>query len=472
MSNDKEHIDDIFKNHFEEYEPTPPGNVWSRVKNGLGNSNAEETLYNKFDKHQPQPPQWVWTSLSNILKNRQKIKLYKRVAAASLFFISLSGLIASQFAASSTIDSLFSFEKDDNLIVQTTPINPIILQEQALNPAHTPSIAAEKNYTLFTKRQPIIKDILAKVNTPILENMIADNHNLSDIVIPAVIASEPTVIPSPEAFSLASVFANISVPTLGFGIPNIPQNNLNYRAPRHKKPNAIETSIEIFGGASSTFRKIDNNADAHVASIRKESEKASYANQWGIKFNIVKNHLLFTNGIGVSQYNYTGTYIFQKEDSINLRPNFQSPNDPKPFKQEDYYKSYTSIANTNVLTNYKFVSVSSALGYVLNASKKINIIPQIGINTAYLMSNIGPKLNAGKPTEYTKMAEANSLSLNQRMMISAAFAIKVNYKVCDKMNLGIEPFMNSQVNRQTATSPLGGQKLTAKGVNLSLSYKF
>ncbi len=468
MNNDNEHIDDIFKDHFEDYNPTPPGNVWSRVKSGLGNNNTEETLYNKFDKHQPQPPAWVWASLSNILRDRQRVKIYKRVAAAALFFASLGGLIASQFAANNTIDTLFAFEKDDNLIVKTTPINPLITQIPVATPGNITTIPTPKNYRLFTPAQPILT---AGAGMPILENILADNNHISNTETPIVHAATPE-IQNPEVSNLETIFANASVPTLGVDAPYIPQNNFNYKAPRYKKPSTTETSIEIFAGVANTFRQLDNKLDANVASIRKGSEKASYASQLGVKFNIIRNKLFFTNGLGFSQYNYTGTYVFQTQDIINLHPNFQSPNDPKGFKQEDYFDTVNQNKNKNVLTAYKFISLNTSIGYVINASKRMRIIPQIGVNAGYLVGNTGPKLNAGKPTEYSKMAEANSLSFNQRLMISSSIALKVNYKLSRNINLGIEPYINKQINEQTTTSPLGGQKLTAKGVNLSLSCKF
>ncbi len=472
MSSDKEHIDDIFKNHFEDYEPTPPGNVWSRVKSGLGNSNGEETLYNKFDKHQPQPPAWVWASLSNILKGRQRIKLYKRIAAASLFFITLGGLIASQFAASNTIDSLFSFEKDDNVIVKTRPIKPVIAQQQIINHSNLVSHPYPKNYISYNQTQPTIKNIItSNVMLPVLENVSLNNNSiLLNNEVP-VIAPEVMDIQAPEISSLESIFASATVPILAPGIPNFPQNNFNYKAPRYKKPSNIEINIEIFGGVANTFRNVDRKLDANVASIRKESEKASNGSQWGIKFNIIKNKLSFTNGLTVSQYHYTGTYVFQTKDIVNIHPYF-STNNPKAFIQEDYFDTVNHNKNKNVLTTYKFISLNTSMGYVINASKRISIIPTIGVSAGYLLSDLGPKLNAGKPTEYTKMVEANSLSLNQRMMISSAIALKVNFKLCTHIKLGVEPYMSSQINKQEATSPLGGQKLTAKGVNLSLSYKF
>jgi len=472
MSSDKEHIDDIFKNHFEDYEPTPAGNVWSRVKSGLGNNSNEETLYSKFDKHQPQPPAWVWASLSNILKGRQRINLYKRIAAASLFFITLGGLIASQFAANSAIDSLFSFENDDNVFVKTRPIKPVIEQQQFTNHSNLVSHPTPKNYLSYNQTQPTIKNIISSnAMLPVVQNVSLNNNSILLNNEMPVIALEVLEIQVPEIPSLESIFVNASVPALASGIPNFPQNNFNYKAPRYKKPSNIETYIEIFGGVSNTFRNLDSKLDANVASIRKESEKASNGTQWGIKFNIIKNNLSFTNGLTVSQYNYTGTYAFQTQDIVNIHPYF-STNNPKAFIQEDYFDTVNQNKNKNVLTTYKFISLNTSVGYVINASKRISIIPTIGVSAGYLLRALGPKLNAGKPTEYAKMVEANSLSLNQRMMISSAIALKVNFKLCTHFKLGVEPYMSSQINKQETTSPLGGQQLTAKGVNLSLSYKF
>ncbi|MDZ4757604.1 MAG: hypothetical protein SGJ10_05630 [Bacteroidota bacterium] len=460
MSNDKEHIDDIFKNHFEDYKPTPPSNVWSRVKSGLNNNTSEETLYNKFDQHQPQPPAWVWASLSNILKGRQRIKTYKRIAAAALFFAALGGLIASQFAANNTIDSLFAFEKDDNITLSTTPIKPILVQPKITSLGKSTSTSAPKNYISYTQVQAFTNNIPAHNNivVPAIENTVAN-----DFEVP---------VTAPEISYLESIFANISIPSIGHGTPSImPENNFNYKAPHYKRPNLFETNIEIFAGVANTFRQLDNKLNATVASIRKESEESAASYQWGIKFNLIKNKILFSNGISMSEYNYKGTYQFLKEDMVNLHPNF--PTEVKGvYKVEDYHAKQLSNNNSNVLTTYKFINYNTAVGYLINAGRKLNITPQIGVGTGYLMSNIGPKLQAGKPTEYSSMPDANSLSLNQRLMVSGAVALKVDFRLLNSFKVGIEPYINKQINKQDVTSPLGGQKLTAKGVNLTFSYKF
>lgn len=469
MSKDKEHIDDIFKNHFEDYEPTPPGNVWSRVKSGLGNNNPEETLYNKFEKHQPQPPMWVWASLNNILKDRQRAKLYKRVAAASLFFITIGGLIASQFAANHTIDSLFAFEKDDQVNIKTLSIQPVSSEPNVELVQPTPNKMVSQPQISFSYPSPSVANIL---NPTSVSEIFMTPENVS----PNTLTSEQTPV-EPTSFentleNLSNKLFSIAIPELlsSLNIPNAPHQKYTYRKPPVNKPTPSEFGVEFYGGVANTFRQLDKNIDASVSKIRQESERSGAATQWGIRFNLNKKGLYVSGGLELSNYNYSGTYVFLKSDSVNLHPYL--PTTSGGFSKEDYFVAHKWSSHDNVQTTYKFASFTGSVGYAFRPLKWLSVIPKVGVKTSYLLSDIGPKLQAGRPTEFTAMADAKDLSAGQRLMVSGTLALKLEFKMSKNINLGVESYMNNQLNTHIATSPLGGQKLMAKGLNLTLGYKF
>ncbi|MDR1760899.1 MAG: hypothetical protein LBR55_00470, partial [Bacteroidales bacterium] len=109
MTQEKQHIEDIFKKAFENHEVQPPHNLWDTVETSLNESKGIETVYaSTFKNAHIAPSASVWKRISQALFwrtfltfNSQSFNIYYVGAVLSICGITLYSLFPPQPQATS-----------------------------------------------------------------------------------------------------------------------------------------------------------------------------------------------------------------------------------------------------------------------------------------------------------------------------------------------------------------------------------
>jgi hypothetical protein len=439
MAEEFNHIDQIIRQKFENFEPEPPIQVWENIKSGISNS--------------PPPPSSPGILLPII------------ISVSLLIFI--TGLFH-HFYSDNPESKL---NTDPNAItihaVSLGSTGSSSVTDQSLQEAfyQTPSEIPAIN--IIDKSAAPEQPAVIPVRMPFNQNVADDKKKKSAKSVKSSNSNSATrtgqwkpglvqAIKSGELTSNDAIKYDLS--------PRDIRNISSYR--EYSGPKLAEWSVGLFLNPEVTTSQdetIDNSITYNISVLPRVSFNRFYI-QSGLNVRLTSDKGNYTVDYNRFLGSYEDVYLVTFDSTENgVIPTYYT-------QTVDVYDTIDHYSVSETKVNYTYLEIPLLFGYRYNLGK-FSLFANAGPSAAFLAGKHVPV--AENPEENSKIINVNyqvplRSTINWQMMMGAGF----DYKLADKLSFSLEPTFRFSMNPEYKMPSGANVKTSAFGVRLGLNYNF
>lgn len=469
---DDHNIENLFRDKFKNYSPTPPDGLWDKIDAQIATQNNKGGIW--FFKN-------FWgrifsgliilflISFASAAYLFNTPKVYKKAKVSKLINSTPNKQEASFIAIenhnkkSNFKNSKNSFKNSNNSKQQ--------LKEETNNSSSQP----EKENSQLN---------LASNSTKNEEsNTIKDNNKSAIALIePPIIVENKSIKSTEEStenFAQLPVIdkrnSNLlkSMKLLSFQSPSINQNIVGAKFELEENPSSVKRKsyfIEAYGGPSIAFRRFSSNHNL-MLNHKQEAESELLSYDWGLAFGVKKGNWEFSLGAQVERLGEKYDYHGLKEVHDTSITSHQHPLDPTVMVYDTLVEVHQNEVGHKTQNIYNYLTIPINVGYNFKVSPNFSIVPVITTGFNILLNAQASWLD---PESLEAVAHSSSDNTNayRKFNFSNKIQVGLHYSLTDKITFNVRPEAAMLWQSVFNNSEFLNHRPYSIDANLGLRYQF